>query len=129
MLYNTYLETISNAFVQYYTNLFSTSGTGNISTSLSTMERKITPAMNNELLKEFTMEEVSVALNQMPPLKGPGPDGFSSCFYQKNWAIVGEQVSRVVLFSLNNGIINKDLNYKYIALIPKKKNPTNVTEF
>ena len=56
-------ETISNAFVQYYTNLFSTSGTGNISACLSTMERKITLAMNNELLKEFTMDEVRVALN------------------------------------------------------------------
>ena len=34
----------------------------------------VTEEMNRELLLEFTKNEVQVALNQMAPLKAPGPD-------------------------------------------------------
>ena len=50
---------------------------------LETVERRVTSSMNELLLKEFTMDEVGVALNQMVPNKAPGPDGFFTNFYQK----------------------------------------------
>jgi hypothetical protein len=85
--------------------------------------------MNNELLREFSAEEVGAALAQMAPLKAPGPDGFNVCFYQKNWPTIGGEVSRAVLHILNNGFFNKEMNLTYIALIPKVKHPTCVTDF
>ena len=63
------------------------------------------------------------------PLKAHGPDRLSAGFYQHNWATVGDQVCQAILLTLNNGVINKDLNFTYIALIPKMKNPTCVSDF
>jgi hypothetical protein len=73
--------------------------------------------------------EVSSAIHQMAPMKAPGPDGFDALFFQKNWATIGMEVCMVALFSLNSGVINKELNSTYIALIPKIKNPTSVMDF
>jgi hypothetical protein len=85
--------------------------------------------MNADLLQPFTEIEVGTAIHQMAPMKAPGPDGFDVYFFQQNWAIVGKEVCKAVLFSLNSGVINKELNSTYIALIPKVKNPTNVIDF
>jgi hypothetical protein len=85
--------------------------------------------MNEGMLQTFTIEEVGTTLNQMAPMKAPGPDGFSACFYQKHWATVGTEVSQAVLNVLNCGCMNKELNSSYIALIPKVSNSTCVTEF
>ena len=42
---------------------------------------------------------------------------------------VGVEVSNTVLYVLNNGCINNDINLTYIALIQKIANPNCVTEF
>ena len=81
----------------------------------------VTAEMNQCLLKKFTKEEVLVSLQQMAPLKAPGPDGLGASFYQNNWDVVGEEVSNAVLDTLNSGLMNKELNFTYIALVPKIK--------
>ena len=40
----------------------------------------ITPDVNVQLDREFTIVEVEVAIKQMAPLKSPGPDGMPLCF-------------------------------------------------
>jgi hypothetical protein len=122
-------ELIGDAFAKYFQGLFTTSGLRQMESVLEKVDRRATSDMNNALLKEFMVEEIGVALNQMAPLKAPGPDGFSASFFQKNWAVIGDEVSRVVLYFLNNGVLNKELNLTYIALIPKVANPSCVTEF
>ena len=47
---------------------------------LDAMEPRVTPSMNEGLLRELTVEEVGLALNQMSPLKAPGLDGFFANF-------------------------------------------------
>ena len=75
------------------------------------------------------MAEVDVALKQMHPLKSPGPDGMSACFYQNSWEIVPNEVCTTVLDSLNNGIFDAFINDTYINLIPKVKNPSRITKY
>jgi hypothetical protein len=65
----------------------------------------------------------------MSLIKAPGPNGFSVNFYQKHWAIIGLEVSNVVIDSLNSCYLNKEVNYTYIALIPNVKNPSSVTDY
>jgi hypothetical protein len=122
-------EDIGQAFINYYDNLFTSEFSGDMESCLSATERRVTNDMNNQLLQEFTVAEISEALNQMPALKAPGPDGFAACFYQNNWATVANEVCSTVLNFLNSGFMNNELNFTYIALIPKTKNPSSVTEF
>ena len=80
-------------------------------------------------MRPFAEEGIRTALFQMAHLKAHCLDRFNTSFYQKNWDIVGPEVCRAILFSLNNAVIDKDLNSTFIALIPKVKNPLLVTDF
>jgi hypothetical protein len=59
----------------------------------------------------------------------PGLDGYSVGFFHDNWPIVGDEVCQAIFTSLNSGILNADLNFTYIALIPKKQNASVVSDF
>ncbi|MCI32309.1 ribonuclease H protein, partial [Trifolium medium] len=73
----------------------------------------------------FTKEEVKDALDQMHPLKAPGPDGLPAIFFQKYWNIVGNEIQELVLSILNEGQSPGCINKTFIALIPKCKNPSS----
>jgi hypothetical protein len=85
--------------------------------------------MNTELGKNFTAEEIEVALFQMEPLKAPGPDGPNTSFFQQNWPTMRAEVCHVLLDVLNSEILPPELNLIHVALIAKKKKPICVTEF
>lgn len=52
--------------------------------------------MNELLCKPFTDVEISDALFQISPLKAPGPDGFPTRFFQRNWEVLRDEVIGVV---------------------------------
>ncbi|KAL9664105.1 hypothetical protein QQ045_019502 [Rhodiola kirilowii] len=83
--------------------------------------RLVSEEMNDKLKASFTEGEVKRALFQMHPTKAPGLDGFLALFFQNNWAIVGNDVTREVLEVLNNGRLDVRLNETLIVLIPKVK--------
>jgi hypothetical protein len=64
---------------------------------LGTVPIKVTPEMNDDLLKPFVEKEVKEALFQMFPTKAPGPDGFPAHFFQQHWEVCGAEVTTVVL--------------------------------
>jgi hypothetical protein len=125
----TKVEDIGGAFVSYYKKLFTSEGTVGKEEFLEGMQARITQSMNAKLTRRFEECEVDRALAQMHPLKSPGPDGFSACFYQHSWSTVRKDVCQAVLDFLNHGNFEEAINVTNIALIPKKKNPTRVTEF
>jgi hypothetical protein len=104
-------------------------GATNYDSYLESLAECVTGTMNASLLRPFEEEEIQAVLFQMAPLKALGPDDFNAGFFQKNWDIVGPEVCKAIIFSLNNAVLHEDLNTMYIALIPKIKNPTCVTEF
>lgn len=69
------------------------------------------------------------ALNQIAPLKSPFLDGFNVGFYQTYWQDIEDEVSCAVLKFLNKGIVDNGINYTYIVLISKIKNPRTVGDF
>jgi hypothetical protein len=120
---------IEEAFVNYFQKLFTSSTPIGVDNCLQKLTGRVTQEMNLKLLQEFTRDEVQSALHQMGPLKSPGPDGLSACFYQENWDIVGEEVCDAVLNFFNSGYLDEIVNVTHIVLIPKKNNPSKVTDF
>ena len=53
----------------------------------------------------------------------------SPIFYQQYWEIVGPEVIKCVLDSLNSGVLPYGINDTYICLIPKVKSPQKITEY
>jgi 23S rRNA maturation mini-RNase III len=72
---------IENAFVHYFQELFTTGDSLEVEACTNHVERKIDAWMNQQLLADFTRSEIYDALQQMAPMKAPGPDGFPACFF------------------------------------------------
>lgn len=68
-------------------------------------------------------------LAQMGPYKAPSLYGYGACFYQDHWSVVGKEVCHVVLSFLNSNADIEDINFTYLVLIPKAKNPKKVTQY
>lgn len=64
-------EDVGQAFIEYYKNLFAAGREGDLGPCLQSIEPRVSERMNVELMVDFTMEEISAALNQMAPLKAP----------------------------------------------------------
>lgn len=73
--------------------------------------------MNNDLMREFSQEEIKSALESIGDLKAPGPDGMPALFYKRFWGIVGDQVTQEVLAVLNGGDMPNDCNDKTCQMI------------
>jgi hypothetical protein len=120
---------IEATFVRYYTRLFMSARPHNIEMCISAIGRRVTDGMNEKLNAIFTSEEVKQALDQMGPLKAPGPNRFTTSFYQHNWETIGPEVCEAALYFLNSSYLDVLINATNIALIPKGRNLSCVTEF
>ncbi|KAM1949581.1 hypothetical protein ACFX15_009620 [Malus domestica] len=85
--------------------------------------------MNRMLEGEISTEEVREAVFQMQPSKASGPDGMNPFFFQKFWNIVGEDITNAIKNFQASGKLLKQINFTYVSLIPKTKQPEEVTQF
>jgi len=84
---------------------------------------------NEYLSSPFTESEIKTALFMMKPSKAPGPDGFTAGFYQKHWSLAGNDICQAILSFLNGGDMPSVVNNTVLVLIPKVKNPQELTQF
>ena len=120
---------IARVAESYFQNLFSSANPSNMEFVLETVDRVVTPDMNNTLLQPYTPLEIKQALFQMHPSKSPRPDGMSPFFFQKYWHIVGSDVTDAVLSVLHSRHLLHKMNYTHIVLISKKNEPKLVFDF
>ena len=91
---------IKNIAVDYYQSLFSSSSPSELDKILEKVQPSVTEPMNTTLLRDFSREEVEVAMKQMEPITAPGPDDMPPIFYQSFWSTVGDDVcSAIGLFT------------------------------
>ena len=76
------IDSIAEVAVSYFKNLYSSAYSTRISEVLDAIPTKVTEEMNQSLIKEFTREEIEIALNQMHPTKAPGPNSMFAIFFQ-----------------------------------------------
>lgn len=113
--------------VNYFQNLFAANA-GDPSPILDCVNCKVSASQNAALVCPVKRDEVHEALFAMHPDKSPGPDGMSPGFDQHFWDIMG---SDIVLFCdtfIRSGQLLNGVNHTHIALIPKKQNPTCMTD-
>ncbi|KAF5481894.1 hypothetical protein F2P56_002506 [Juglans regia] len=124
-------EGIEGAFKGYFESLFNSTqpSSEEMEDCLKHLEPRATREANDKLLRPFSKGEIEEAIKSMAPLKSPGPDGFGSCFYQNHWKTIGDDVCAAVLNHLNGTIPFQLVNFTFIALIPKKKDPKVVIEY
>ncbi|KAL6211963.1 hypothetical protein ACLB2K_017186 [Fragaria x ananassa] len=121
---------IEEIVTSYYNSLFETEGVnGNtLNIILNTVQSKVTPAMNHDLLASYQDSEIKTALFQMHPSKVPGPGGMSPFFFQKYWHVVGRDVCIAVKSFLSSGVLPGDLNFTFVTLILKVKTLKDMTQ-
>ena len=67
----------------YFHTLFHARAGDQMEECLNAIPNRVTKDMMVVLSREFTAEEVKVALFQMGPTKAPRPDGMNALFYQE----------------------------------------------
>ncbi|XP_074298573.1 uncharacterized protein LOC141629480 [Silene latifolia] len=99
------------------------------STVLNFITRSVTADDADFLNRPFTAKEVRCAVFQMGALKSPGPDGIPAVFYQKCWGLIKNDFVKAALSILNSGMVLREMNRTFIALIPKCENPEGVKDY
>ncbi|KAL0284163.1 UNVERIFIED_CONTAM: putative mitochondrial protein [Sesamum radiatum] len=89
----------------------------------------VTPDECMELVQSVTREEIKDAFFDIAEDKAPGPDGYSSGFYKAAWPVIGEEVVKAILEFFTTGRLLKQVNTTILALIPKVRVPSLVSDF
>ena len=114
---------------RYFQDIFTSSNPSSFDTILGSIQRTMVDDLNPSMGGNFLAIEVQQALSQMAPLTTPGPNGMSPAFYKSFWHTMGEDVTAMVLWALNSGIVLESINTTFISLFPKIKNPKKVSDF
>lgn len=121
-------EGMKSIVLNYFSDLFATSRPKISIDQVDFIKEKSSEDMVAMLSRPYSCEEVEAALAEMHPCKSPGPNGLPALFYKKFWDLVGADICDTVLDFLNDGRLPEDINYTYVALIPKVKNPSKMKD-
>ena len=69
------------------------------------------------LNSRITHEEIKSAMFSIDDTKAPGPDGFSSLFFKRDYSIIGSKVSAAVADFLSFGCMLREINCTIIAKV------------
>ena len=80
----------------YFKNLFKSSASGDFSTLFEGFASRVTDAMNEDMSREVSTEEVKDVVFSIKASSASGPDGMTGLFFQRYWSIIGDQVTKEV---------------------------------
>ena len=100
----------------YFAGLFATKIDEPDLVLLNKVVPRVTQAINDELMKPYTAEEVKKAVFSIGDMKAPGTDGFHAIFFKKCWHIFGDVLTAEVLKAINDKVIPEGWNDTVIIL-------------
>ena len=89
----------------------------------------LTKTQQQDLVKEFSMEEIFEALQATDGSKAPGPDGINAGVLRSLWPAIKEDVLQFFSDFHSTSFVPKGYNASFIALVPKIDNPTLPSHF
>jgi hypothetical protein len=119
-------EKISQEFINYFSNLFTSSLPRFRFTSTHSHEVTMTNEYTNSTP---SIDECFQILKDMRSSAAPGPDGLNVAFYRVAWPRINEDVHKLVADFYTTGVFPEPLNYTDIVLIPKNSNANLVTDY
>ncbi|WZY87924.1 hypothetical protein YC2023_044659 [Brassica napus] len=122
-------EGIASVVSKYFQDIFTSASSGDLSLILQVLPCKVTAEMNDILIKIPSHQEIKEATFSIHSGKAPGPDGFSSKFYQAYWHIIGKDVIKYVLHFFETNSLNPRQNETHIRLIPKGTSQRTVADY
>ncbi|KAL5578204.1 hypothetical protein UlMin_019903 [Ulmus minor] len=122
-------EGMAHIIESHFETLFSSTSPSSVDLDrvLVSIEKKLTPQLNDQLEQAFEAEDVKTVVFQMAPTKSPGADEMSAIFYQKFWPIIGKEVTSACLGITNGGLPLGSIKETILTLLPKIKNPTRIS--
>lgn len=121
---------VGAAFVDFYCHLLATPKvTAPIEVDVIQQGPCIDAATHACLLAPVSDLDIKNALFDIDDGKAPGPDGYSSCFFKKSWAVIHEDFCLAVRDFFQSGAMLKQINHSIIALIPKSAHTSSASDF
>lgn len=86
------LREMEDIICTYYSDLFTSLRPNHtqVAAAVQHLSSRVSDAMNADLNKPFTSDEIECAVMQMHPSKAPGLDGLSPAFFQDHWNVVSK---------------------------------------
>lgn len=123
-------EEIASEFVNYYLNLLGTTTPRNkLNTERLHMGKVVDTDQKQALSAHISPAEGKAALDDIEDDKSPGPDGFGCLFFKKAWGVVGQEVIDAVEEFFETGMLLKQWNHAFIALVPKSTHSNMVSDY
>lgn len=110
----------------FYKNLFTISRPFNLDSILSLIHLLVDNPINDSLIRNVTNEEIKNAKFDMHPLKAPGVDSMTP-FFSKYWNTLSGNICEEVKSFFSSGHLIHSWDQTLIALIPKIKNPSDIS--
>ena len=109
--------------VEYFRELFMSSNPSDLETLFDGFQSRVTPALNEALLREITDEEIRAAAFSVKGSSAPGEDGLTGVFYRNYWHIVGPKVIEEVHSFFQTSVLPAGWNHTQLCLLPKITKP------
>ncbi|XP_074315686.1 uncharacterized protein LOC141651893 [Silene latifolia] len=123
-------EGIQQAFLNYYQMLLgSKNDTREVRKAIVRKGRTCTEQHIQILMAHVSSEEIKDIIFHIPDDKAPGPDGYSSRFFNDSWETIGVEVTQAIKDFFISGRMLKQLNTTLITLILKTERPTSVLQY